>query len=186
MNYVERLNEGLKLQLRHPWTSDRSGGERVWFLVFDADKLPAVLARKAMFEMTTKAAGKKWVEIDISNAFGEWMAGHRYAQRYFARPHLATTIPEDFTKSLVDHITDQIVERQLDDQSLLVITGTESLYGIGKVSHITRLIEDAIPGRLLVFFPGEYTEPHYRFLDARDGWNYLAVPIVPVAGRGEA
>jgi hypothetical protein len=46
------------------------------------------------------------------------------------------------------------------------------------------MIEDLVPGRLLVLFPGEYNEPQYRFLDARDGWNYLAVPIVPVSGRG--
>ena len=35
----------------------------------------------------------------------------------------------------------------------------------------------AIQGRLAVFFPGAYAQNHYRLLDARDGWNYLAVPI---------
>jgi len=37
-----------------------------------------------------------------------------------------------------------------------------------------------VEGRLLVFFPGEYhPENHtYRLLDARDGWNYLAVPLL--------
>jgi hypothetical protein len=34
-----------------------------------------------------------------------------------------------------------------------------------------------IRGRLVVFFPGEYEDNNYRLLDARDGWNYLAVPI---------
>ena len=31
---------------------------------------------------------------------------------------------------------------------------------------------------LLVFFPGEREANTYRFLGARDGWNYLAVPIL--------
>jgi hypothetical protein len=32
----------------------------------------------------------------------------------------------------------------------------------------------------LVFFPGEHHPEHhsYRLLDARDGWNYLAVPLL--------
>ena len=34
-----------------------------------------------------------------------------------------------------------------------------------------------IQGRLLLFFPGEFDNNNYRLLDARDGWNYLAVPI---------
>lgn len=183
MNYVERLIEALTQQLRHPWGRDKSGGERVWFLVFDPDKLREVLARKEAFRLATEAAGKRWEEIDLSHSFGYWMAGHRYAKRYFARPNLATTIAEDYATDLAEEIMEQIKRRHIDEETLLVITGTEALYGILKLSHITRLIEDNVPGRLLVFFPGEYREPQYRFLDARDGWNYLAIPIVPVSGR---
>ena len=41
-------------------------------------------------------------------------------------------------------------------------------------------IKESVQGRLLVFFPGEHhPENHtYRLLDARDGWNYLAVPLL--------
>jgi hypothetical protein len=38
-------------------------------------------------------------------------------------------------------------------------------------------VEGDIRGRLVIFFPGEYDSNNYRLLDARDGWNYLAVPI---------
>ncbi len=186
MNDVDRLVEALRQQLLHPWTPDKSGGERVWFLVHDPDRTRAVLARKEAFRQATEAAGKRWVEIDISDEFGRWMAGHRYAARYYAKPRLATTIAADFAAALVEDITRRVSELGVDDQTLLAITGTESLYGITKLSHLTKMIEDAIPGRLLVFFPGEFTEPHYRFLNARDGWSYLAIPIVPVSGRGTA
>jgi hypothetical protein len=48
------------------------------------------------------------------------------------------------------------------------------------VSSVIEGIKTTVPGRLLVFFPGEYhPEGHtYRLLDARDGWNYLAVPLL--------
>jgi len=186
MNDVDRLVEALRQQLSHPWTADRSGGERVWFLVHDPDKTRAVLARREAFRQVAEAAGKRWVEIDISAEFGRWMASHRYAARYYAKPRLATTIAADFAAALAADISRRIGELGVDHQTLLAITGTESLFGITKLSHLTKMIEDAVPGRLLVFFPGEFTEPHYRFLNARDGWSYLAIPIVPVSGWGMA
>ena len=181
MTYVERLTTALQQQLRHPWTPDRSGGERVWFLVFDPDKLRTVLASKAEFQHVTEAAHRRWVEFDVSERFGQWMAAHRYAKQYFARPNRASTLPDDFAAWLQDEIRRFITAEAVDDRTLLVLTGTEALFGINKLSHITRLIEDAVPGRLLVFFPGTFSEPQYRFLDASDGWNYLAVPILPVS-----
>ena len=46
-------------------------------------------------------------------------------------------------------------------------------------------VQNDIPGRLLVFFPGTYEDNIYRLLDARDGWNYHAVPITAVRGLDE-
>ena len=41
-------------------------------------------------------------------------------------------------------------------------------------------------GRLVVFFPGQYEQNNYRLLDARDGWNYMAVPISLHSAGGAA
>ena len=46
-----------------------------------------------------------------------------------------------------------------------------------RVSELVAKAESKIRGRLLVFFPGAYENNNYRLLDARKGWNYLAVPI---------
>jgi len=48
------------------------------------------------------------------------------------------------------------------------------------VSSVVEGVKESVQGRLLVFFPGEHhPENHtYRLLDARDGWNYLAVPLL--------
>mgnify|MGYP000987610382 CR=1 FL=1 len=43
--------------------------------------------------------------------------------------------------------------------------------------QVLKLIEGDIRGRLVLFFPGQLEGNNYRLLDARDGWNYLAVPI---------
>ena len=47
----------------------------------------------------------------------------------------------------------------------------------GKLQLVAAL-EASFTGYLLVFFPGEKEGNTYRFLDARTGWNYLAVPIL--------
>jgi hypothetical protein len=58
--------------------------------------------------------------------------------------------------------------------------GVGTLFGLARVSSVVEGIKDSIQGRLLVFFPGEHLpENHtYRLLDARDGWNYLAVHLM--------
>jgi hypothetical protein len=181
MNLVDRLNVSLKQQLRHPWSGDRSGGERVWFLVFDPADVRKVLKSREEFRQSAEAAGKQWTEIDISAEFGAWMSSHRYAQAYFKRPQLAQSKSDDFAVYLADRLREHL--QMGDADTLHVLLGAETLYGITRLSHIVRQIEDAIPGRLMVFFPGTYVEPQYRLLNARDGWNYLAVPILPSSGR---
>ena len=59
-----------------------------------------------------------------------------------------------------------------------------SLFGFIRVSEFMKEIERDIRGRVGVFFPGEYENSNYRLLDARDGWNYLAVPITVQEDRG--
>jgi len=184
VNYVDRLIAAFQAQLRHPWSADRSGGERVWFLVIDPDKMRSVLAQKEAFRQAAQGAGKQWHEIDLTDTFGSWMASLEYANHYFARPQRAASLPGDFVEWLRKDVERQIQDAQLGRHSLLVLSGTESLFGLTKLSGVVHSIEDSVPGRLLVLFPGQYHQPQYRLLDARDGWNYLAVPILPISGQG--
>ena len=57
------------------------------------------------------------------------------------------------------------------------VYGIASLFGFVRVSELMKAVEGDVRGRIAVFFPGEYEDGNYRLLDARDGWNYLAVPI---------
>ena len=56
------------------------------------------------------------------------------------------------------------------------------VFGFVRVSELVSALEPSIRGRLVVFFPGEYENGNYRFLDARDGWSYRAVPILASEG----
>ena len=60
------------------------------------------------------------------------------------------------------------------ENEVVAVLGVASLYGFLRVSEAIRSVEQAIRGRLVVFFPGTKNENNYRLLDARDGWNYLA------------
>ena len=69
------------------------------------------------------------------------------------------------------------------DETVVAITGVASLFGFTRISQVLPLVEPHVRGRLLVFFPGVYENNNYRLLDARDGWNYLAIPITAQEGE---
>jgi hypothetical protein len=74
------------------------------------------------------------------------------------------------------------IEAALNDvaqnsDAILGVYGVGSLYGFASVSDILSRVEHAIQGRLVVFFPGRVQEGRYRLLDARESWDYHAVPV---------
>ena len=87
-----------------------------------------------------------------------------------------------------------IATAYMDSIPLVVFTGQVSTALIGndafqevdcigitrpcvKHNFLVERVEDSVRGRLLVLFPGEFAGNVYRFMDARDGFNYMAVPI---------
>ena len=65
------------------------------------------------------------------------------------------------------------------DSDIVAVTGLMDLFDFVHVSAVVGALPPTFQGTLLVFFPGERVDKTYRFLDARDGWDYLAVPILP-------
>jgi len=78
-------------------------------------------------------------------------------------------------QSVIDLIAEEI-ERG-DEEAVIAVSGVAGLFGFGKVSGVIEKVAPKVRGRLVVFFPGEHEDNNYRLLDARDGWNYLAIPI---------
>jgi hypothetical protein len=109
------------------------------------------------------------------------MANHRYRDEYFEDPDLLETGLPAFFDHLVGEVRAQLSEYTEPD-GVVALLGAGTMFGLGdavKVSALLNDVNDAVAGRLLVFFPGEHEGNSYRLLDARDGWNYLAIPITP-------
>lgn len=181
MSKVAKLLNVYREHIAVPWQQGLAGIQRVIFVVYDPHDELRMRANLLEFEMATKDARHTWQLIDITDAFPSWMAAQRYRESYFETPEdldgYVTGQITGFTHDLEQDLRKKIAE-SADPNTVTALLGVGSLFGLSRVSHIVEKIADAIPGRLLVFFPGEYANNNYRLLDARDGWNYMAVPLV--------
>jgi hypothetical protein len=122
-------------------------------------------------------AGHGWHYIDLSSWFGVWIAQHEFFDALLQQPKELRGLLPDIEQALVEHLTDKL--GQCEDNDVLAVDGCGSLFGVARVSTLISRVANKIPGRMLVGFPGKHAGSVYRLLDARDGWNYHAVPIPP-------
>lgn len=133
------------------------------------------------FKAATNEHHHLWALIDITASFETWMAGHRYRDAYFEDPDLLETALPAFFDYLVGDVRSQLGTHS-SAESVVALLGAGTLFGLGdalKVSALMNAVNDSIAGRLLVFFPGDVENNNFRLLDARDGWDYMAVVIKP-------
>ena len=90
---------------------------------------------------------------------------------------LGLKLESEFVGVLADKVRSALTAADVTDSSVVALFGVGSLFGFARVSQVVRDVEREIRGRLAIFFPGHFEQNNYRLLDARDGWNYLAVPI---------
>jgi hypothetical protein len=170
-------------QLTVPWQAGLAAIQRVIFAVYDKSDELRLRASVDEFALATGQAGKHWLLLDVTNAFPEWMAAQEYRDAYFESPEdLAGYQTGELTEFVAD-LNARLIARiavESGADTVVALIGLGALFGLARVSSLVEGIKDAVQGRLLVFFPGEYhPENHtYRLLDARDGWNYLAVPLL--------
>ena len=180
---VSKLVSTYRQHLAVPWQTGLAAIQRVIFAVYDkADEL-RLRANVDEFELATQQAGKRWLLLDLTNAFPAWMAAQEYRDAYFDSPEdLAGYQNGELTEFVAD-LSAQLKTRiraKAGPDTVVALLGVGTLFGLARVSSVVEGIKEAVEGRLLVFFPGEHQpENHtYRLLDARDGWNYLAVPLL--------
>jgi len=136
-----------------------------------------VRARLPDFEIATRESGHQWLLHDATAAFSGWLAGQEYRDAYYADPDdLAPALPE-FLSALAAEIGERLSGPGAGQDSVVALVGVGSLFPMIRVSDLLQRVVDRIGGRFLVLFPGSYERGNYRLLDARDGWNYLAIPI---------
>ena len=177
MNEIDTLLNAYKRFVQLPWKDNLSGAEKVWFVVYDPPLERRIRFRLPDFETVTKKAGHSWISLDLTDVFAEWMANHRYREAYFESPEDMGPALQEFNDVVVANLENALTASDIDNNTIVAITGLASLFGLTRASSVLEKGTTSIRGRLLVFFPGQHEGSSYRLLDARDGWNYLAIPI---------
>lgn len=177
MNRIERLVRRYEHFVSLPWERGLAGPQRVWFVVHDKTDERRIRARLGNFELATKREGHGWLHVDLTNAFPEWMAAQEYRDSFFEEPDDLDLLLPDFEAHVVEKLNSALTSTETNDSGIVAVTGIACLFGFTRVSSVVEKVANNIRGRLLAFFPGEYEDNNYRLLDARDGWNYMAVPI---------
>ena len=177
MSEIDGLLKAYERYVKVPWEKSLSGPEKVWFAVYDPAAERKLRFRLKEFEIASTAAGHNWQLCDLTNTFAEWMGAHDYRDAYFQDPADLTMALTEFTEHAALKILDALSVSGQDENSIVAVIGIASLFGLTRASSVIEQVTPNIKGRLLVFFPGRYEGSNYRLLDARDGWNYRAVPI---------
>jgi hypothetical protein len=177
MTDLENLIANFARQVSNPWATNLAPAQRCWMIVYPPSDERRVRARVQAFENASHKAGKEWQLIDITEEPGRWIAAHQFADRYFAKPDmLSAAALHEFRDQLVDRIRAQ-ASQAAETNAVIAILGAGTLFGFTETSWLLNELSPHIAGRLAVFFPGEYRNNNYRLLEAREGWNYLALPI---------
>ena len=178
---MSRIDELALLYRNHisaPWQRNLAGAQKAIFVVYPKEEERRLRVRFDLFETNTIAAGHKWRLVDLTSAFAKWMASMEYRDAYFEEPDdLALKLKTDFIRFLADELRQHFSNSDVDDNTVVAVHCIASLFGLAHLSLVQKEIERDIQGRLVVFYPGHYENGNYRLLDARDGWNYHAVPI---------
>ena len=177
MSRIKRLVQTYKQFIAIPWRDDAAAAQRVIFCVYNENEELRLRAKIDEFEIATRQAEHSWALFDLTNSFADWMGSQRYARSYFKKPSLLTTLLPKYLDYLVARFKTFLTENQIDDNSVVALSGVGSLFGFLKVKEVVDKLAPMVKGRLVVFFPGSYEDNNYRLLDGYDGWNYLAVPI---------
>lgn len=181
MSYVDELVAAYRRFVSLPWQQNLAPAQRVWMAIYPPDDERRLRLHVPEFEVATKGAEHAWALIDITTSFEHWMAAHEYRDAYFESPELLKPTLPVFFEHLVSEVSAELSSYN-DANCVVGLLGAGTLFGLGravKVSALLNAVNHAVAGRLLVFFPGQHEGNSYRLLDARDGWNYLAIPITP-------
>ncbi len=178
MGRIEDLADKYERHISAPWQRNLAGAQKAIFVVYDKTDERKLRAKRREFEMRTRDAGHKWREVDLTDSFPRWMAQDEYRDAYFESPDdLSIKLQNEYVEYVASQMRDALIAADVDEETVVGVFGAASLYGFSRISEVLKHVEGDIRGRLVLFFPGDHDQNNYRLLDARDGWNYLAVPI---------
>ncbi len=176
MSAIDRLLTNYSRQVRLPWSANRAGKQRVWFAVYPPTDERRVRAHLPRFETVTLEAKHGWINVDFTRLLPDFLAAHKYREAVFRDPK-SLRAGSKLEQQAVALIKEACDRSDVDANCVVALTGLASMFDFMRVTALIEHVEDNVAGRMLVFFPGEYAGNIYRFMDARDGFNYMAAPI---------
>jgi hypothetical protein len=186
MGRIEDLANRYQSHITAPWQRNLAGAQKIIFVVYDKTDERKFRAKLELFEMATRQAGYGWKLCDLTGTFASWMSAMDYREAYFEEPgDLVLKLQSDFVHFAATELHKTLTEPEIDENAVVAVQGVACLFGFTRISLVLKEIEHDIRGRLVLFFPGQFDNNNYRLLDARDGWNYLAVPITLHNGVNE-
>lgn len=178
MSRIEELANRYRNHIAAPWPRNLAGEQKIIFIVYPKTDERKLRARLELFETETIKAGHKWKSFDFTKTFARWMSSLEYKEIYFEEPeNLTIPLQSNFLPFAAGELREMLAAADVDSDTVVAVYGVAGLYGLTKVSHVLKEVVRDIRGRLALFFPGEFENNNYRLLEARDGWNYLAIPI---------
>lgn len=176
MSRIDELAAQYADHITVPWQQGLPAANRVVMLVYEKELERHLRAKLLEFKQATKTAGHGWQLVDLTTAFADWMGAMKYRDEYFERPDdIRLKLDSSFLRHVAELIKAQL--SQASENDVVALLGAGSLFGFLRLSDVIKEVEREIQGRLVVFFPGQKDGNNYRLLDARDGWNYMAVGI---------
>ena len=176
MSRIDALAKRYAHHIAVPWQPGLPAANRVVMLVYEKELERQLRAKLLEFEQATRTAGHGWQLVDLTAACADWMGAMKYREEYFERPDdIRLKLDSSFLRHVAELIKAQL--SQASENDVVALLGAGSLFGFLRLSDVIKEVEREIQGRLVVFFPGQKDGNNYRLLDARDGWNYMAVGI---------
>jgi hypothetical protein len=182
MTRVDQLIACYEKFVSLPWDKNLAGKQRTWFLVYDKNDERRVRARVEQLDQITRKAKHGWVTCDLTSFAAQWLVQQDYLETYFQEPDEIGSLVPEMKIAVVAAVREALQSPDADDNTVVAVIGGAGLFGFLRLSEIVEEVAANTRGRLLVFFPGEREGNNYRLLDAREGWNYLAIPITSSCG----
>ena len=175
MSSLQQLLENFERQVALPFAEHLPSAQRVWFVVYSPEQERRIRFLLPDFKLAAEKHGKTWHEIDLTNLVPQWVSEHEYRDEYLSDPTLLDE--QTILSPLSERVAKQIASFELTLNSVCVLCGLGGLFGFVHVSPLVSSIQELVSGRLVCFFPGSRDQNSYHFMNARDGWNYHALPI---------
>ena len=182
MSGIEGLRLAYEEFVKLPWDDSLAGPQRVWFAIYEPTQERRLRLRIDEFAAATRSAGHGWRHADLTSAFAEWMSANEYRDAYFEDPEAMAIALSKFKSFVVERVGSELMAEGIDRGTVVAVSGIGALFGLMRISELVGTVAPLVRGRLLIFFPGRRDGSSYRIFDARDGWDYLAIPIEAKGG----